>query len=265
MSARAPLLALAFVLGAASAAGATRAETHFRRGTAALTEGRTEEAIVALEAYADVGRVHPAASFNRGLAYLARIRADQEQPGDLGRAAAAFEEARDLADEHEASAEALLLRIRAEVARRRARRGQEAVLAEPSLSRLILGLASERWWAAGAIVGSLLLTLGLWLRRRPGSAHVAGLLISPVGALAALSLTLGWYGARDLRLHTKGAVVVARELRLLDAGGAALPGPAIPEATRLEVRQRAGARWFARYGTREGWVDADAIRVLRRR
>mgnify|MGYP000038248236 CR=1 FL=1 len=52
--------------------------------------GRYQAAIDQFEAHADRAPSHPDASFNRGFAYLMRIRNGAEKPGDLGRAAAAF-------------------------------------------------------------------------------------------------------------------------------------------------------------------------------
>ena len=65
----------------------------FRMGANALSEGKFEDAIDEFEAFADQGKPQPDASYNRGLAYLLRVRSGAAKPGDLGRAAAAFEEA----------------------------------------------------------------------------------------------------------------------------------------------------------------------------
>ena len=59
----------------------------FASATAALSAERHAEAIARFEALADRGVVDPVVSYDRGLAYAARVRAKNEQPGDLGRAA----------------------------------------------------------------------------------------------------------------------------------------------------------------------------------
>src|SRR5260221_14196728 len=62
----------------------------FRHGVASLDKGEYGAAIDDFEALADRGFVHPDASYDRGVAYLQRVRAKADRPGDLGRAAAAF-------------------------------------------------------------------------------------------------------------------------------------------------------------------------------
>ncbi len=270
LSAGAVLLAAPFA--AAQAPGQLQAQPKaqpkpgpFVLGADALVEGRYEEAIKQLEAHADSAPPHPDASFDRGLAYVTRVRNGAEKPGDLGRAAAAFEEALVMRP-GDADAEHALDLVRGEVARRRARRGIDAVLARPSLDRVVVRLASERAWGIAAVVASVLLAIGMVLRRRPaGPTHLAGVLLTPASALALLLLLPLYAGARHLRLTTKPGVLVVREAYLSDESGAALGGEAIPEAATVEVSERRGRLLQVRYGTDEGWVPASAVRVLRTR
>jgi tetratricopeptide (TPR) repeat protein len=127
------------------AVGGARADEvdHFRVGTDALSEGKFDAAIDHFEAYADRSPSHPDASYNRGLAYLLRVRANAERAGDLGRAAAAFAETLAMRPGDDDAEHALEL-VHGEVARRRARRGVDSVLARPTLDRVVVGLASER-------------------------------------------------------------------------------------------------------------------------
>lgn len=170
----------AVALAAALCAGGARAEAPsdealFRSGSAALANGEYGAAIDSLEALADRGFLHPDASYDRGLAYLMRIRAHAERPGDLGRAAAAFEETLRLApDDHDA--EAALDLVRAEVTRRRARKAGSGIDARPTLDRVIAGLVSDRAWSIAAIAASVLLAIGLVLRRfdRPSRPSAPG-------------------------------------------------------------------------------------------
>jgi len=71
-------------------------EDMFGKATDALAGGKPGDAIALFEALADRGVVDENVSFDRGLAYAARVRIGAEQPGDLGRAAHGFEEARAL-------------------------------------------------------------------------------------------------------------------------------------------------------------------------
>lgn len=244
----------------------TRAEEpdHFEEGTTALSAGRYQDAIDHLKAYADLAPSHPDASFNRGLAYVTRVRAGAEQPGDLGRAAASFEEVLLMRPGDDDAAQALEL-VRGEVARRRSQRGKEVVRVSPTIDRIVVGWASERTWGIAAIVASCLLSLGLVLRRRsPGPLHVTGTLLVPLGLVAVLMLIPLYYGARQLRETTKQGVVVVRETSLSDEDGEPQAGEPIPEAARVEVSSHGGPRTKVRYGAREGWLPANTVRVLRR-
>ena len=74
----------------------TETETIFTAGLQALDDGRPGDAIADFEALGDRGVVDPVVSFNRALAYAARVRGGNALPGDLGRTALGLEEARAL-------------------------------------------------------------------------------------------------------------------------------------------------------------------------
>src|SRR4051812_42925249 len=81
-----------FVLATYLTTGVAKAEdrsseTLFREGSEALAKGEYATAIERFEALSDMGFVHPDASYDRGLAYVARLRVGADRPGDLGRAA----------------------------------------------------------------------------------------------------------------------------------------------------------------------------------
>jgi hypothetical protein len=238
-------------------------EALFQRGADALARGEYGTAIDALESLADSGFAHPDASFDRGLAYVARVRAKAEHPGDLGRAAAGFEEAL-LLRPGDGEADAALDLVRAEVTRRRSRHAKDAVDVRPTLDRVVVGLASEQAWELAAIAASLLFALGLVLRRRPtGPVHVAGSVLAPTAALVVLMTTPLAWGARELRLETGPGVVVAPEVFLTDEAGTTLGGDPIPEAATVEVDTRKrGERIHVRWGASEGWVPTGTVRVL---
>lgn len=259
------LLALAAALVWALPSAADTPEEHFRHGTNALGEGKFDQAINHFEAYADRGAVHPDASYNRGLAYVTRIRAGADRPGDLGRAAAAFEEALLLRPD-DADAERALELVHAEVARQRSRRGKDAMTVRPTLDRLLVSLASERTWGIGAVIASLLLAIGLVLRgRRRRPLAIAGKVLTPASALLLLLLTPLYFGARHLRQTVDPAVVVTREAYLSDDAGVSQGGEPIPEAARIEVSERRGRLLRVRYGAHEGWIPTGAVRMLRTR
>src|SRR5690606_10605299 len=119
------LLLLPLWLFAVPAAAQVSANQLFADGVAALQKGDFPAAIDAFEALADRGFVHPDASYNRALAYIGRAQSSAERPGDLGRAAAALEETLSQHPDDEDAKHALEI-VRAEVAKKRARRGAKA-------------------------------------------------------------------------------------------------------------------------------------------
>ncbi|MCC6552791.1 MAG: hypothetical protein IT372_07185 [Polyangiaceae bacterium] len=262
----------------APADAAASPEALFRAGSEALARGEYTAAIDMFEALADRGFVHPDASYNRGIAYVTRVRQKADRPGDLGRAAAAFAEALLLRPD-DADADRALDLIRAEITRRRSRRAKDAVDVRPTLDRVVVGLASEQTWGAAALAASVLLALGLLLRRRPSSAeppsaggapapsspaHVAGSVLAPAALVALLALIPLTYGARHLRLTKREGVIVVPEVHLADETGRALGGDPIPEGASVEVGRRAGGLTEVRWGASEGWIPAPSVRLLAR-
>ena len=255
-------MALALALTAASSARAEdRPEDLFAKGAATLAHGEYGAAIDTFEALADQGFVHPDASYDRGLAYVMRYRAHAGRPGDLGRAAAAFEEVL-LLRHGDADADAALDLVRAEVTRGRARHSRDTVDVRPTLDRMVLGLAGEQTWAVAAFVASLALAAGMVLRPRKGRAHIAGSILVPTAIVASMVLVPLTWGARSLRRSTRPGVVVATEVRLTDEAGRATTADPVPEAASVEVGERSGALAHVRWGATEGWAPAADVRVL---
>jgi hypothetical protein len=241
-----------------------------KAGVDALAAGKTAEAIATFEALADRGVVDANMSLDRGLSYAQRVKLGADAPGDLGRAAHGFEEARALAPDPALAAEATraLATLRTEVARRRARTG-EAPSLEPGapIVRSVAHLSSESGWAWLSIAASLLLGVGLFVRglgdaRRAkiGGAICASIAAPTLVLSCALTLTL-----KDERLNFKEAVVVVPSARLTDDAHRPLPqSPMVPEAARVElVDSRAG--WaHVRWGALDGWVSSSAVRAIAR-
>lgn len=237
-------------------------ETLFREGTEGLAKGEYATAIERFEALSDMGFVHPDASFNRGLAYVARLRAGADRPGDLGRAAAAFEETLHLRPDDVEADRALDL-IQAEVTKRRSRRGKDVRTVRPTLDRVVVGLASERTWSLLALLSSILFALGLFFRRAasPGLS-VAGRVLAPTALVLFFVFLPLTVGARQLRLTTRAAVIVAAEVHLVDEHGTAKGGDAIPEAQLVEASELRGNLIHVRWGSTEGWIPAGSVRLL---
>jgi hypothetical protein len=260
-------LALALMSGLAATAHAEDAplaptpEELFQRGARALQRGEYGAAIDALEALSDQGFTHPDASYDRGVAYVSRVRARAARPGDLGRAAAAFAETLLLRPEDH-DADAALDLVRAEVTRRRARKSKDAVEARPTLDRVIVGLASEQAWGLATIAASALLAVGLVLWRRPGKAHVTGSVLAPTALVALVVLAPLAWGARHLRLTTRPAVVVVSEAYFTDEDGRSRGGEPIPEAALLESSERRGGLVHVRWGGADGWIPTASVRIL---
>ena len=260
-------VALALALGVWLSSTPARAEDEralFDRGAAALAGGEFATAIDLFESLADRGFVHPDASYNRGVAYILRVRAGADRPGDLGRAAAGFEESL-LLRPGDGDAQLALDLVRAEVTRRRSRRAKESVDVRPTLDRALVGLASEQTWGMAAMAASALLVVGLLLRRRPaGPAHVAGSVLWPTSVVALCALVPLALGARHLRLRTQPGVIVAAEAYPADEPGASARGEAIPEAAIVETSERRGALLRVRHGGAVGWIPATSVRLLAR-
>jgi hypothetical protein len=268
----APLLAILCLAGAPLLAVAADADPDalFAAGTTALHDGRTNDAIADFEALGDVGVVDPVASFDRGLAYAQRMRAGGEIPGDLGRAAHGFEEARELSADPRLGedADVALSVVRAEVARRRSQAGDPVQVDQGiPLRRALTRLLPENGWAYGALGMALLLGVALFVRGLTHARRVrigAAIAIS-VSAPTLLAFALLALSARDERLHLREGIIVAASARMTDARHVALTSVApLPEAARVELME-SGAGWTRiRWGTLEGFVPSPTVRAIAR-
>ena len=246
------------------------AEALFRDATKALSDGRAGEAVATFEALADRGVVDAAVSYDRGLAYAGRVRIGAEVPGDLGRAAQGFEEARALAIDPALAEDATraLAVIRSEVARRRGRSGESVELDQgPSLGRSVAHLVAEDVWSAGAGIASIALGVALFVRWLTSSrrARVGGTITAAVSAPLLVLCALLALAMRDERLHRREAVVVTSTARPSDERGITIPSASpLPEAALVEiVADRAG--WVrVRWGTVDAWVPSASVRPLAR-
>jgi hypothetical protein len=242
----------------------------FGRAVAALQAGRPADAIADLEAIADQGTVDAHVSFDRGLAYAQRVRLGGGQPGDLGRAAHGFEEARELPSDPalDDDAQRALAAIRAEVARRSARAGASVELDQSaSLGESIVHLVPENAWAIAAAIASLVTALGLVVRvttrkrRVRVGANVALAVATPL-LVAFAGLTRA---AQDDRLHRTDGVIVTSNARPSDARGIALPkAGALPEGARVRIATTNAAWTEVRWGSLDAWVPTSAVRPLAR-
>lgn len=243
----------------------------FRAATDALAADRPADAIAKLESLGDHGIVDPVVSFDRGLAYALRVRAGAEQPGDLGRAAHGFEEARELSSDRALVEDATraLVAVRAEIARRRARAGDPVELQYGvSLGRSIVGLLPENTWAALALAFSLVLAAALVVRSRvqaPRAKVAATTTCGVSGALLAIAALLAW-AARDARLHLREGIVVAESARLLDARHLAKDGVSpIPEGARVRILDEDAGYSHVQVGAEDGYLASSAVLPLAKR
>lgn len=268
------LAGVALAVSAPAAAQEAPAPTELAAVQTAVERGAFSEAIDQLEHWSDQGLVHANLSFDRGVAYLARAESSARKPADLGQAAAAFEEALALQPDDE-EARVVLQRIREAISERRAKAQDGGVVARPRLLRALTGLIGEGAWAATALLGSLLLALGLCARlflrshetRLGGSiAAVAG------GCLLLLGGSMAAAG-RHLRHDFVPAVVIVEEARLLDAEGrpmTAARGPSaldaagdrVPEGSLVHIAQERGALAKIEWGDGEAWLNAAQLRRI---
>ncbi len=228
---------------------------------AALAAGKVRDAIEQAEAAADRGVTHPDLAFDRGVAYVRRAHGADSRPGDLGRAAAAFEETLSLRPGDTEAARALEL-VREEAARRRARAGGTVDVVEgPGLARTAVTVMPEPAWEAMAVVSSVALALAWPARRLPRALRSAYV----IAAVAAIALGLSASALAVLR-HTRATVEVGvviddvARLSSRDPRGAV----ELPEGARIDVLGRQGAEVRVRWGGREGTLPATAVRVIGR-
>jgi hypothetical protein len=244
--------------------------TTLASGANLLASGRPAEAIALLEALSDRGVVDAVLSYDRGLAYAERVRAGAEQPGDLGRAAHGFEEARALTHDAALARDATraLAAVRAEIAKRRSRAGETVDLEHGvSLGRSIVELLGENAWAVLAAVCAAALAVGIVVRARArgGRPRVAATTTSVVaaGLLAACALVV--YLARDARLHLREGVVITTS-RVLDARHVALDAAApVTEGARVTIVEDGTELSHVRVGRVDGWLPAASVLPLAKR
>jgi len=256
-------IALGLVLTAwSSHAQADDREERFSRASAALDKGDTATALLDLEALADRGVLHPDVAYSRGLAYAMRARSPSAEPGDLGRAAEGFEEALRLRPDDRDAEQALDL-VHAEVARRRARMDKNDTVVRPSLDRVLVTTLSPVAWVILAIFASLLLAFGLLARRRERRfVRIAGKVLVPTSLVALAVLVPAAAMSRSLTETRREGVVIVPEIGMRDDDGQPTTAPDIPESTLIEVGERRNDVLLVRWGSYEGWVPAESVRVI---
>lgn len=245
--------------------------TLFKTATEALNAERPTEAIGKLEALADRGVIDAVVSYNRGLAYAARVRAGGEQTGDLGRAAHGFEEAKELTRDPQLNADATsaLSIVRSEVARRRSRSGDTVEIEHGfSLGRAIVDLLPENVWAVFAGVMALILSITIIIRRKVDLARAkvaATTAASIAGALLLITSILSW-AARDSRLHLREGIVVQPNARLLDTKHLAIEGVSpLPEGVRARIVAESAGFSRVVVGGAEGFLPSSSVLPLAKR
>ncbi len=240
----------------------------FAHAVESLKAGRAGAAIAEFESLADRGFVDPHASYDRGLAYVTRVRIGGEEPGDLGRAAHGFEEARELGSSDLADdAETALTAVRAEIARRRARSGLRSPVSErPPLGDTIVHLLPIRVAAIASLLSSFLFAIGL-IGRFSGRFHgriratsTAILLVS--GPLLVLGATLASLTVRD-RATREEFVIVTSSTYPSNEQGIAIPGlDPLPEGGRVRLLRGRASDIEIEWQGKRVWVQRGALRPL---
>jgi hypothetical protein len=240
----------------------------FADGVRALEQESANDAVASFEALADRGVVDAVASYDRGLAYALRVRANAEQPGDLGRAAHGFEEARSLSNDSHLvdDATSALAMVRSEVSRRKAREGVTVdVEQHASPWRTLAHALGESTWTALAIAAAFVLGAGLflrWLATASRARAAAAIAIATAAPTMILTAALA-RSARSDRLHLREAIVVSPSARPSDVHGIALPDATpLPEAARVEILGENGAWTELRWGALDAWVPTQTLRPL---
>jgi len=246
-------------------------DTLFEGAVARLSEGKPGEAIADFEALADHGVVDATVSFDRGLAYVARVRVGGEQAGDLGQAAQGFVEARQLTDNRSLASEATraIGLVRAEVGRRRVRAG-EPVEFDPGLALgpSFLRLLPEDAWALLAVTGSIVLGLALVVWRAAGErrSRIAALVTAAVAAVLLVAGTVTTFAARHLRVSSTHGVIVSAGARPTDERGLVIANAAVvPEAAEVEILGHRSGWAQVRWGNVVAWIPAGSVRAVAER
>ena len=262
------LIASAILLAApARADQKTDADTLLSAGARALEDGRPGDAISSFEALADRGVLDPAVSYDRGLAYAQRVRVGGEQPGDLGRAAQGFEEARELTSDAklEKDASRALQTVRAEVARRRKNAGESIDVDATGIGRTLVHLASEDAWFVLAAGSSLGLAAALFVfalaksRQARVGAAIGWATLAPLLVVFAVMSHL----ARSDRLHLRQGVMITAGARPGDERGFPIrDSKTFPEAALVDILESRGDNLHVTWGSLDGWVPARVVRPL---
>ncbi len=254
----AALLAGSVAWGSAMAAEDPRAT--FEGATQALNSGNVADAIAALERLADEGHVEPDASFNRGIAYVRRYQEDGGQPGDLGRASAAFEEAL-LLRPGDADARRALDLVRAEITRKAARHGTATLEVHASWWRALIGFFPENFLRGVGLLWSVITSAALLLRKwGPTTWRALASTGAGMGAVLLLSFLPAVLYRRHMAEHERVGVVIA-ETRLL-VGSDQKRGVPVPEGARVYVTGREGSMMSVFWGSEQGVIPATQVRLL---
>jgi hypothetical protein len=259
---------LALLLLVAPASRALTPEGDYAAALGALNKGADNDAIDRLELLADQGVVSADASVARAAAYLARADGPNVQPGDLGRATAALNEAL-LLRPGDPQAERGLEVVQAELARRSSKQ-RESVVVRPRLGRAIVALLSEQVWSGLAALCSLAVAVGIALRRlaKGSLLRLTGLVAVGVGSLLGLGFGAGAYASEDFRTSSRPGVVVVPEARLTNEAGRPLPfkrgadTTTVPEGATVYVREQRQGRCLVEWGSTDGWLSLSEVRIL---
>lgn len=228
-----------------------------------VAQTRYGEAIRVAEAAADRGVVDADLSFNRGLSYLRRAETSAAEAGDLAQAAAGFAEALELRP-GDPEAERGLEQARLLIAQDRAQPGTTPDSSNLGIFERVLQALPPFVLAVVAGLGSLTLSIGLWLFSSPiASRKVPGGIMSLLGVLL-LVPALFLAGLQHMMFHNaKVAVVVADRAEITDASGKRIVGRlSYRKGTLLHLGPAEGSRVPLLNFGEEGFIPIARVRFL---
>lgn len=216
---------------------------HFQEAQAAYDAGQYEKAATLYQHLDEQGQGHAAVLFNQGNA-LYRL-------GRIGPAVAAYQRAL-YEQPRDPDIRANLKLVQQQVG---------ALAAEPDARGRFLGHLSQREWRRlGTLAWWLAAGLGIayWLtgRRTPLKR------LAYVAFLVALLSVAGWWHWHQFRAHPDAIILPANVQALFAPMPGALVHFALPEGSKVSVRETNGAWHKVAVGQQEGWIPTTSCVLL---
>ncbi len=238
------------------------APPEFEMARSALDGGDYEKAISIFEKLEDLGVRNASLSFNRGLAYTLRVhKTGKGKPGDLGKAAAAFEESLHLNPKN-LNAVAALEKIRKTVDLKLFRANITVKHRSKPISQVIAFMFPFEVWGVISLCASILVMIGLIFRKSTQHfQHLLGTVIFPFSLLiGSIGFSFMMY-SKYLKDNTKIGVVISDTAEILDENGVS-SSQILPETSRVECLEYKGRLMKIRWEGSTGWVLISTIKQI---